>query len=152
LLTTLAACVPGDTACVECVNNPGVYIEAQGIGNTSKGTLFLEVLKCFDPASGSFGTYAGTFTMTASNGKDSITGTYSGQNDNAGDPYGFAPFSGELTITAGTGKFDRAHGSAHFTAVGGPFAAGPLPFPGAAPISNAALLMAFYSVQGGLEF
>jgi hypothetical protein len=81
--------------------------------------------------------------MTAPNGKDSVSGTYSGQNDNAGDPYGFGPFSGELTITKGTGKFADAHGSASFSAVGGPLTAGP------APNTNA--LMAFYSVHGNLE-
>jgi hypothetical protein len=119
-------------------------LEAQGVGDTSQGTLFLEVLKCFNPAGGEFGTYAGVFTMTAPNGKDSMTGTYSGQNDNGGDAYGFGPFSGELTITSGTGKFANSGGSVRFTSVAGPVTAG--------PSLNSLVAMAFYSLQGNLEF
>jgi hypothetical protein len=44
--------------------------------------------------------------MTAPNGKDSVTGTYSGQGDNAGDFYGFGPFSGELAVTGGTANLE----------------------------------------------
>jgi len=113
------------------ITNSNACGEAQGIGGTSnQGTLFLEVQKCLNPAGGLFGTYAGTFTMTAPNGKDSLTGMYSGKNDNAGDAYGFGPFSGKITITGGTGKFEGAQGSARFTAVASP--------------NN----MAFYSVEG----
>jgi hypothetical protein len=142
LITAITTCAPGDTNCSACLNNSGIYVEAQGIGDTSLGTVFLKILKCFNPAGGSFGTYAGTFTMTAPNGKDSITGSYLGQNDNAGDAYGFGPFSGQWTITAGTGKFEGANGSASFTAVAGPITAG--------PSSNSNMLTAFYSVQGKL--
>jgi hypothetical protein len=142
LITTLGGCAPGDSKCSACINNSSVYVEAQGIGDTSLGTMFGEVLKCFNPTAGSFGTYAGTLTTTAPNGKDSVTWAYSGQNDNAGDFYGFGPFSGKLTITGGTGKFDDAQGSASFTAVAGPPTAGPNP--------NSLVLMAFYSVQGKL--
>jgi hypothetical protein len=142
-LITMGGCALGDTNCTACINNSSVnYIEAQGIGDTSLGTLFFEVLKCFNPAGSSFGTYEGTFTMTAPDGKDSVTGTYSGQNDNAGDPYGFGPFSGVLTITGGTGKFDGAHGSASFTAASGPGAPG--------PNTTNFVGMAFYSIQGKL--
>ncbi|MHB8500508.1 MAG: hypothetical protein ACYDHE_06110 [Candidatus Acidiferrales bacterium] len=59
-----------------------------------------------------------------------MTGNYSGKNGNAGDAYDFGPFSGKLTITRGTGKFDGAQGSASFTAVTSPNK------------------MAFYSVEG----
>jgi hypothetical protein len=142
LVTKVTSCAPGDKNCSACLSNIGFYAEALGIGETSRGTMFLEVQKCFYPNRGSFGTYVGIFTMTAPNGKDSITGTYSGQNDNAGDAYGFGPFSGELTITGGTGKFDDAHGSARFNAAGGPFTAGPIP--------DSSMVMAFYSVQGKL--
>jgi hypothetical protein len=140
LITAIGGCAPGDSNCSTCVNNSSIYIEAQGIGDTSLGTMFGEVLKCFNPAAGSFGTYAGTLTTTAPNGKDSLTWAYSGQNDNAGDFYGFGPFSGTLTITGGTGKFAGAQGSASFTATAGPATAGPSP--------NSLVLMAFYSVQG----
>jgi hypothetical protein len=142
LITTIGGCAPGDSNCSTCLNNSSIYVEAQGIGDTSLGALFGEVLKCFNPAAGSFGTYTGTLTMTAPNGKDSLTWAYSGQNDNAGDFYGFGPFSGKLAITGGTGKFADAQGSASFTATAGPATAGPSP--------NTLLLMAFYSVQGKL--
>lgn len=137
----ISACAPDDANCNACLSSSGFYIEAQGVGDTSQGPLFFEILKCFNPASG-FGTYTGTFTMTAPNGKDSVTGTYSGQNDNGGDAYGFGPFSGKLMITGGGGKFEGAHGSASFTAVAGPLTAGPSP--------NTNVLMAFYAVQGNL--
>jgi hypothetical protein len=142
LITTIGGCAPGDSNCSACLNNSSIYIEAQGIGDTSLGTMFGEVLKCFNPATGSFGTYAGTLTTTAPNGKDSLTWAYSGQNDNAGDFYGFGPFSGKLTITEGTGKFAGAQGSAIFTATAGPATAG--------SSANSLVLMAFYSVQGKL--
>jgi hypothetical protein len=143
VITTTGGCAPGDVNCITCLGNSSFYIEAQGIGDTSLGTMFVEVLKCLNPAGGSFGTYAGTLTTTAPNGKDSLTWAYSGQNDNAGDSYGFQPFSGKLTITGGTGKFDGAHGSASFTATSGPASPGPSP--------NSLVAMAFYSVQGKLE-
>lgn len=142
LITAIAGCAPGDSSCSTCLTNSGFFIEAQGIGKTSLGTLFIEILKCFNPAGGSFGTYAGTFTMTAPNGKDSVTGTYSGQNNNAGDAYGFGPFSGVLTIAGGTGRFAGAKGTANFQATAGPITAG--------PNLNSGVLMAFYSVHGNL--
>jgi hypothetical protein len=142
-IPTIGGCAPTDTNCSTCVNNSSFYIEAQGNGETSLGTMFVEVLKCLNPTGGSFGTYAGTLTTTAPNGKDSLTWAYSGQNDNAGDSYGFGPFSGNLTITGGTGKFEGASGSATFTAVFGPSSPG--------PTSNSVVGMAFYSIQGKLE-
>jgi hypothetical protein len=135
-------CAPTDTNCSTCTNNSSVYIEAQGIGDTSLGTLFFKLLKCFNPAVGPFGTYSGTLTATAPNGKDSVTWAYSAHNDNAGDPYGFGPFSGELTIMKGTGKFEGAHGSASFTAASGPGSPG--------PSATSFVGNAFYSVQGKL--
>lgn len=141
-IPTIGGCAPTDTNCSTCVNNSSFYIEAQGIGDTSLGTMFAVVLKCLNPAVG-FGTYAGTLTTTAPNGKDSLTWAYSGQNDNAGDFYGFGPFSGNLTITGGTGKFESAQGSATFTAVAGPSSPGPTP--------NSVAGMAFYSIQGKIE-
>jgi hypothetical protein len=141
------SCAPGNMNCSTCIGNSGLYVEAQGISDTSLGPLFVEVLKCFNPSGGLFGTYAGTLTTTAPNGKDSLTWAYSGQNDNAGDFYGFGPFSGKLTITGGTGKFEDAHGSANFTAASGPSTAvGPSPFN--PPVTFVG--MAFYSVQGNL--
>lgn len=141
IITTGVGCASGDTACNTCLNNSSLYIEAQGIADTSLGAMFGEVLKCFNPAAG-FGTYSGTLTTTSPNGKDSLTWAYSGQNDNAGDPYGFGPFSGTLTVTGGTGKFAGAQGSASFTATGGPGTPG--------PNANSVVSMAFYSVEGNV--
>ena len=137
-------CATGDASCVACTSQNGLYVEAQGIADSSLGPLFAQVLKCFYPSDPPFGTYAGTLTTTAPNGKDSLTWAYSGKNDNGGDFYGFQPFSGTLAITGGTGKFMGAHGSASFTAAGPPaFTAGP------SPIQLAGT--AFYYVQGQLE-
>ena len=135
-------CAPGDTNCTACTGANNFYVEAQGIGDTSLGTQFVEVLKCFDPNGfGGLGSYAGTLTTTAPNGKDSLTWAYSGQNSTLADFYGFGPFDGTLTIAGGTGKFEGAHGSASFTAASGPtLTAGP------SPIQYAGT--AFYSVHG----
>jgi hypothetical protein len=137
-------CAPGDASCLACTGLGGFFVEAQGLADSSLGPLFVQVLKCFNPNGAPFGTYAGTLTTTAPNGKDALTWAYSGKNDNAGDFYGFQPFSGTLTITSGTGKFAGAHGSASFTAAGPPtFTAGP------SPIQLAGT--AFYYVQGRLQ-
>jgi hypothetical protein len=134
-ITSSVNCGVGDTACTDCTNPPppglsGSFIEARGVGDTSTlGTLFFEVRKCLDST---FTNYSGVFTLTAPNGKDSLTGTYTGAKG-TGDAEGFQPFSGKLTFTEGTGRFQDARGSANFTAVASP--------------NN----MAFYSVDGKLE-
>jgi hypothetical protein len=142
VITAIGGCAPGDVNCTACLGNSSFYIEAQGVGETSLGTMFGEILKCFNPTAGPFGTYTGTLSTTAPNGKDSLTWAYSGQNDNAGDAYGFGPFSGVLKVTGGAGKFAGAQGSASFTAAGGPTSPG--------PTANTQVGMAFYSVQGNL--
>jgi hypothetical protein len=112
-----SACGAGDN-CIVCVNDdpPRFYIQAEGVGDTSSlGTLFLKIQKCADPTASQFGSYQGTFVMTAPNGKDSLAGIYTGKNTSGGDVYGFLPFSGDLKITAGTGRFDDARGHARFT-------------------------------------
>jgi hypothetical protein len=142
-----------DNSCKTCVTNSNAfaYVDAQGIGDTSLGTMFIKVLKCaFNATPGKpNGSYDGTFSMTAPNRKDSVSGTYSGVNDTP-DPldffYGWGPFSGTLTITAGTGKFEGAKGSANFTATAGQFGTEASPQP-----STDVLVMAFYAVQGNLE-
>jgi len=138
-------CAPGDASCSTCVNQNGLFVEAQGLADSSLGPLFAKVLKCFNPNDPPFGTYAGTLTTTAPNGKDSLTWAYSGKNDNGGDFYGFQPISGTLTVTSGAGKFAGTHGSEGFAAAGPPtFIAGP------SPIQFAGT--AFYYVQGRIEF
>src|SRR6202521_5827017 len=70
-ISAASGCAPGDTICLAClhdtncsacISNASFYMEAQGIGDTSQGPMFVEVLKCFNPAGGSFGTYAGTLS------------------------------------------------------------------------------------------
>lgn len=153
-LSLTSNCAPGDANCNACINTirstlSSVYVEAQGIGDTSQGTMFIQVHKCFYVGELPYGTYAGIFTLTAPNGKDSVAGTYSGQNDSAGDFYGFGPFSGQLTVTRGTGKFAGATGTLRFTAASGPTTtAGAFGLTGLLSASNVG--MAFYSVQGEL--
>jgi hypothetical protein len=118
-IQNVSACGVGDN-CITCVSSdpPRFYIHAEGIGDTGKlGTMFFKIEKCLDPTKSEFGSYEGIFTMTAPNGKDSLTGTYTGKNTNAGNIYNFGPFSGDLNITGGTGRFDDAKGRAHFTAI-----------------------------------
>jgi hypothetical protein len=131
------------------VHNSGFYIEAQGIADTSLGPLFAKVLKCFNPNQGKYGTYMGTLSTAAPYGNDSLTWAYSGRNDNAGDFYGFGPFSGKLTVTSGTGKFAGAHGAATFAAASGPSIAASEYGSPASPFSNTG--NAFYYIQGTIE-
>lgn len=114
-----SGCGVGDN-CIACVSSdpPRFYIHAEGIGDTGKqGSLFLKIEKCLDFTKSEFGSYEGIFTMTAPNGKDSLTGIYMGKNTNAGNIYNFGPFSGDLMITGGAGRFADARGHAHFTAI-----------------------------------
>ena len=132
--------------CAPCISDGGYYVEAQGIGHTSQGKMFIEVLKCYKPGEGKYGSYAGFFQMTAPEGTDSVVGTYSGQNSDYGpngDSLGFGPFRGTLTVKEGTGKFDGAKGNFSFTALSGPGSPGPTP--------NSVVGSAFYSVEGQLE-
>jgi hypothetical protein len=125
------ACGAGDTACIACTNLSGSFIEAQGIGDTSRlGALFFQVRKCLDSTSTN---PSGTLTLTAPNGKDSLTATYTGAIGTA-DAESFQPFSAKLTFTEGTGRFLDARGSANLTGVASP--------------NN----VAFFSIDGKLEF
>jgi hypothetical protein len=122
-------CDSGDSICSQCVQT-GLFIEAQGIAETTLGPLFAKVLKCFYPSSTPYGTYAGTMTLSLTPPvtppsviappKDVLTLTYYGRNDDGGDFYGFQPFSGKLTVESGAGKFQGAQGTITFTAQSGP--------------------------------
>jgi hypothetical protein len=111
---------------------PGVFsVAANGIGSTSHaGNLFFALQKTVNFNNG---TLQGTFTMTDENG-DTLTGIYAGVIS-APDSKGFAPFSGQLTITAGTNRFQKAKGTLSFTA-----------------LSNLGTGQAVYSVKGGISF
>ena len=144
-------CASDDTNCKACVGNSSFYVEAQGIANTSMGPLFVEVLKCFNPVGGlqRFGTYAGTLTTTAPNGKRfPDLGLFRAKRQ-WGRLLHLRSFQWHVNHHGGTGKFANAHGSAAFTAASGPsFTATAFPGP-PSPFSMAG--MAFYSVEGTLS-
>ena len=66
------SCAPGDSKCSDCIKIPGaVFVEAQGIAQTTLGPLFAQVLKCATPpgttpySTTQYGGYAGTLTLSA---------------------------------------------------------------------------------------
>ena len=92
----------------------GIFsVVANGIGSTSHaGNLLFALRKTINFNDG---TMQGTFTMTDENG-DTLAGNYAGVI-NAPDSKGFAPFSGQLTLTTGTGRFQNVKGIVSFTAL-----------------------------------
>jgi hypothetical protein len=157
-------CASRDSICSQCVQAGGLSIEAQGIAETTLGPLFAKVLKCFNPNPTSqfpYGTYAGTLTLSTtppvtppsliSAPKDILTLTYSGQNTDAGDFYGFQPFIGQLKVESGAGKFQGAQGTIAFNAQSGPSLVGTefgVPT-GASPFGVTG--NAFYLLQGTIN-
>lgn len=133
VFTASQQCASGDSVCSSCVQTGNLSVEAQGIAETTLGPLFAKVLKCFNPSFATqapYGSYAGTLTLSLTPPvtppsliappKDVLTLTYAGKNDDAGDFYGFQPFSGKLTVESGTGKFHGAQGTVTFIAQSGP--------------------------------
>ena len=80
--------------------------------------MFLKIQKCFDPAAGPFVNYVGIFTLTAPNGKDSLTGTYTGKNTKSGGRIRLQYLQWRSEDHGGNRQFDNAQGHARFTAVG----------------------------------
>ena len=95
--------------------SPGIFaVSANGIGNLSNvGNLSFQLQKTLD-FTATIPTMVGTFTITAANG-DTVTGTYGGVIT-VPDSNGFAAFSGQITVTSGTGRFQGASGSVSFSA------------------------------------
>ena len=95
--------------------SPGIFaVSANGIGNLSNvGNLSFQLQKTLD-FTATIPTMVGTFTITAASG-DTFTGTYGGVIT-APDSNGFAAFSGQITVTSGTGRFQGARGSVSFSA------------------------------------
>jgi hypothetical protein len=151
-------CNSGDSTCSQCVQS-GVFVEAQGIAQTTLGPFFAKVLKCFYPNNSPYGTYAGTMTLSLTPPetppsviappKDVLTLTYAGKNDDGGDFYGFQPFSGKLTVESGTGKFQGAQGAVTFVAQSGPSLVGAEFGATVSPFSVTG--NAFYSFQGTVK-
>ena len=96
--------------------SPGIVaISANGIGKlTNVGNFSFQLQKTLD-TTGKVPTFSGTFTMTAENG-DTLTGTYAGVTSGA-DSNGFGTFSGQLTVTGGTGRFQTVSGFIPFSAL-----------------------------------
>ena len=120
-----------------------IAVEAHGDGFTSLGGLSFSLPKGI----GLDGTLHGCLTLTAPNG-DTLTavykGTQGGMNSN-----NFAPATGMLVFTGGTGGFKGATGSAKFTATFATFYPGLTILAGAsAPVQG----MAFYVFEGTLSF
>jgi PEP-CTERM motif len=96
--------------------SPGIIaISANGIGNlTNVGNLSFQLQKTLD-TTGKVPLFSGTFTITAVNG-DTLTGTYAAVGA-APDAGGFGTFSGQITVTGGTGRFQSASGIVPFSAI-----------------------------------
>jgi hypothetical protein len=127
-----------------CGGTPGpIAIEAHGDGFSTFGALDFSLQKTQDGA-----LFHGCLTLTASNG-DTLTATYDAAGSAPPNANHFAPATGTLTFTGGTGRFRDASGSATFTAVFDSFypeisfAGGT----GTAPLQG----MAFYLVQGKIS-
>jgi hypothetical protein len=114
-------------------SGPGTYdFTVNGIGVLSSvGNSTIQVQKTLD-ITGKVPIYSGTFTITALNG-DTLTGAYQGVGT-AIDSGGFSPFSGVLTVTGGTGRFQGASGVVSFSA-----------------LSNAGTSQAVYSMKGTVQ-
>jgi hypothetical protein len=130
-----------------CGGTPlALAVEAHGDGFSTLGALGFSLQKTMAPTS-TGGLFHGCLTLTAPDGDiltatyDAVAGAYNANN--------FAPATGTLTFTGGTGRFRGASGSAAFTAVfdrfypASSFAGGS----GTAPLQG----MAFYLVQGKLS-
>jgi hypothetical protein len=115
--------------------SPGmVSISANGIGElTNVGNLSFQLQKTLDTTV-KVPTFSGTFTITAENG-DTLTGTYAGVTSGA-DSNGYGTFSGQITVTGGTGRFQNASGFVPFRALA---------------YSNAGVGQAVYSFKGVLQ-
>jgi hypothetical protein len=155
-------CASGDSVCSRCVQANSLFVEAQGIAQTTLGPLFAKVLKCANPnaaPNAPYGTYAGTMTLSLTPPvtppsviappKDVLTLTYTGLNDDGSDFYGFGPFSGKLVVQSGTGKFQGAQGTLTFIASGGPSLAGAEFGATVSPFSVTG--NAFYLFQGTIQ-
>ena len=120
-----------------------IAVEAHGDGFTSLGGLSFSLQKGI----GLDGTLHGCLTLTAPNG-DILTavykGTQGGMNSN-----NFAPATGMLVFTGGTGGFKGATGSAKFTATFATFYPELTILAGASePVQG----IAFYVFEGTLSF
>jgi hypothetical protein len=100
-------------------SSPGLFdITANGIGILSNvGSASFQLQKTFDTTL-KVPTFYGTFTMTALNG-DTLTGTYAAVVGwgSAPDSIGNGAFSGQLTLTGGTGRYQGATGTVSFSAL-----------------------------------
>jgi hypothetical protein len=119
-----------------------IAVEAHGNGFTSLGALAFTLFKTLGD-----GPLHGCLTFTTPDG-DILEATYVGATV-AGNPNNFAPATGALTFTGGTGRFSTARGRATWTAVFDNFYAASS-FAGggpAVPLQG----MAFYVIDGKIR-
>lgn len=135
---------PNTDNVVYCGGTPGpVAIEAHGDGFSTLGALTFSLEKT---QAGPL--FHGCLTLTTPHG-DTLTATYDATGSAPPNANHFAPATGTLTFTGGTGRFSGATGNATFTAVfdsfypGSSFASGT----GTAPLQG----MAFYVVHGNVS-
>jgi hypothetical protein len=126
-----------------CGGNPLPFaVEAHGDGFSNLGALGFSLQKTANGVQ-----FHGCVTLTAPDG-DTLTATYDAAAAGAGNANNFAPATGTLTFTGGTGRFRGASGSATFTAVFDNFYPASSFFGGTtAPLQG----MAFYLVHGKLS-
>jgi hypothetical protein len=118
-------------------------IEAHGNGSTSLGTFSFTLFK-----TGGGGLFHGCLTLTAPNG-DILEATYDA-GSGATNSNNFAPATGGLTFTGGTGRFKNASGSATFSAIFNRYYPGNS-FAGGGPANVPVQGMAFYEIEGTLH-
>lgn len=142
--TVAFSATPNTNSVAYCGGAPGpTAIEAHGGGFSTLGALDFSLQKT---QSGPL--FHGCLILTATNG-DALTATYDAAGSAPPNANHFAPATGTLTFTGGTGLFSGATGSATFTAVfdqfypASSFAGGT----GTAPLQG----MAFYLVRGNVS-
>lgn len=111
-ISVTATANPNTANVVYCGGSPYALVaEVHGNGYTSLGAFAFAVMKTGDLP----GPIHGCAALTAANG-DTLMAIYDG-TVGAADSNGFAPATGTMTITGGTGKFQGASGTVNFSAV-----------------------------------
>jgi hypothetical protein len=118
-------------------------LEAHGNGATSLGTFAFALFK-----TGGGGAFHGCLTLTAPNG-DILEATYD-VGGGALNSHLWAPSTGALTFTGGTGRFKNASGSATFTAMNIVFY-GASSWAGGGPATAPIQGMAYYEIEGTIR-
>lgn len=139
--TVSFSATPNSNNVAYCGGTPGpIAIEVHGGGFSTLGALDFSLQKTQNGA-----LFHGCLILTAPNG-DTLAATYDAERTALPNANHYAPATGKLTFTGGTGLFKGASGSATFTAVLNQFypASSYTSGSGTAPLQG----MAFLLVQG----